>query len=159
MPWICSGIRRIMVVVAGALLLALPPIGADVVAAPVQVDADGISISGYDPVSYFREGGPLQGSSDYQRTHEGATFLFSSPENLALFDASPESYVPRYGGNCAFGVALGNLSPVDPLAYSIRDNKLYLMINQATQAMWRKREEKLIPKANSAWRKLSATEQ
>jgi YHS domain-containing protein len=65
---------------------------------PVNVDADGVAIKGYDPVAYFTMGGPVKGQKEFQQEWQGATWRFSSQEHLALFQANPEKYAPQYGG-------------------------------------------------------------
>ena len=45
------------------------------------------------------------GSSDYSSVYDGFTFYFKSSTNKELFDASPTSYAPQYGGFCSWGVS------------------------------------------------------
>ncbi len=66
-------------------------------------------LSGYDLVAYFslEEGADaVVGSEDYSTTYgdhgNEYTFYFSSSENLALFEADPESYLPQNGGFCSW---------------------------------------------------------
>ena len=128
------------------------------VAAAVQgrtfVDESGVAVAGYDPVSYFQAEGPLRGSASHEVEHDGALYRFANEENAAKFRAEPERYMPQYGGFCAYGMTFGSRSPVDPLAYRIHDDKLYIMINQGTTAMWQSRKKVAIPKADAAWRHL-----
>lgn len=119
------------------------------------VDDDGLALSGYDLVSYFQPGGPLVGSATHEVVWNETRFHFSTPENAALFSQNPEKYMPQYNGYCAFGLAVGNVSPIDPMAYSIADDRLFLMINQATLAMWQKNEPKLIKRADKFWQGLT----
>src|SRR4051794_32239293 len=69
----------------------------------------GTAIHGYDPVAYFAEGGPRKGRADLVVYRNGARWLFSSEENRNRFLESPETYLPAYGGYCAYGVAQGYL--------------------------------------------------
>lgn len=43
------------------------------------------AVDGYDVVSYFTEGKPTKGNQQFHTEYQGATWLFSSKENLALF--------------------------------------------------------------------------
>ena len=113
-----------------------------------------VAVAGYDPVSYFQAEGPLRGSASHEVEHDGALYRFANEENAAKFRAEPERYMPQYGGFCAYGMTFGSRSPVDPLAYRIHDDKLYIMINQGTTAMWQSRKKVAIPKADAAWRHL-----
>lgn len=83
---------------------------------------EGIGLVGYDPVSYFPEGGgaPQKGSIKIAVEHAGVTYRFASQEHLSAFKQSPEKYLPQYGGWCAWAVAeLGARVDVDPLSYHL----------------------------------------
>ena len=67
----------------------------------------GVAIRGTDPVAYFTENRPVEGSKKFTAIHYGAEFRFTSAENLAKFTANPEKYAPQYGGYCAWAVSLG----------------------------------------------------
>ena len=66
--------------------------------APVNVDANGNGIKGYDPVAYFTDGQPVQGKMEFQLEWRGAKWLFASREHLEMFRNAPEKYAPQYGG-------------------------------------------------------------
>ncbi len=65
---------------------------------PINVDAAGIALKGYDPVAYFTLGRPLKGQKEFHHEWANATWLFSDSEHLQLFRQDPEKYVPQYGG-------------------------------------------------------------
>jgi YHS domain-containing protein len=102
----------------------------------MSADANDVAISGYDTVSYFIDSKPLHGSSQYTATYKNAIYQFSSAENRDTFRANPEYYAPQYGGFCALGVALEKKLTVDPTAWKIVENKLYLNLNKAVQKKW-----------------------
>ena len=114
------------------------------VAAPLAVHAKdnvyqsffGSAISGTDPVAYFTEGRPVEGSSDFKHDWNGATWRFASAENRDLFAASPEKYAPQYGGYCAWAVSQGYTASTDPEAWKIVDGKLYLNYSKSVQETW-----------------------
>ncbi len=97
---------------------------------------DGLAVHGYDVVSYFTDGKPVEGSGEFTATHEGATYQFSSADNLEKFTADPAAYAPQYGGYCAFGTAMGRKFDGDPTAWRIVDDKLYLNLNKKVQERW-----------------------
>jgi YHS domain-containing protein len=66
--------------------------------APVNVDANGVALKGYDAVAYFTLGRPVKGKKEYQFEWENVKWLFSSSQHLALFQKNPERYAPQYGG-------------------------------------------------------------
>lgn len=115
------------------------------------IGSDGVAIRGYDPVAYFRDGGPRQGKAAFSLTHAGATWHFASAENKALFAADPETYMPAYGGYCAYGVAKGGLFKTEPDAWAIRGGRLYLNFDRSVQATWAKGADRFIATADRNW--------
>jgi YHS domain-containing protein len=111
----------------------------------------GNAIEGYDPVAYHTAGQPMEGSSDFEHEWEGATWRFVSAENRDLFAADPEKYAPAYGGYCAYGVSQGYKPDIDPEAWSIVDDQLYLNLNKKIQARWEKDIPGYIAKADEIW--------
>jgi YHS domain-containing protein len=117
----------------------------------VFVGDDGFAINGYDPVGYFDMSKPVEGSKSHQSEYMGATFLFASAENKALFDAAPADYAPQYGGYCAYAVSKGSTAKTEPDAWSIEDGKLYLNFNKTVRAIWRRDIPGNIERANANW--------
>ena len=111
-------------------LIAAPAWAAD----PVYSDWLGKAIKGYDPVAYFTEGKPVEGSSDFTAEFDGATWYFASAQNRDAFVADPDKYAPQYGGYCAYAVANGSTAKIDPEAWSVVDGKLYLNYSNPVQA-------------------------
>lgn len=102
----------------------------------MNANANDIAIKGYDTVSYFTKGMPVQGSAKYSATYKNAIYQFSSAKNRDMFKAAPAKYAPQYGGYCAMGVAMEKKFDTDPTAFYIEDNKLYLNLNKAIQKKW-----------------------
>ncbi|MEM9012657.1 MAG: YHS domain-containing (seleno)protein [Pseudomonadota bacterium] len=111
----------------------------------------GTAIDGTDPVAYFTEGRPVEGSSEFSHEWNGATWHFSSAENRDMFIAAPERYAPQYGGYCAWAVAQGYTASTDPDAWTIVDGKLYLNYNESIQARWEADIPRFITAANENW--------
>lgn len=112
---------------------------------------DGVAIRGADPVAYFTESAYVPGSEEFAYEWDGATWYFASAENQALFAENPELYAPEYGGFCAWAVSQGYTAPVDPTAWKIVDNKLYLNFNQSVQARWERDIPGNIAQADQNW--------
>ncbi|MGH7601213.1 MAG: YHS domain-containing (seleno)protein [bacterium] len=108
-------------------------------------------IKGYDPVAYFTTGKPIKGQKDFEHQWMGATFRFSSKENLGLFKKAPEKYAPQYGGYCAYAVSQGYTAPVDPQAWDIVSGKLYLNYSKSVQKKWREKRDEYIAAADKNW--------
>ena len=122
--------------------------------APVYSSFLGGAIQGYDPVAYFTEGRPVEGSRQFTYQWNGATWRFSSAANRDRFAQAPEKYAPQYGGYCAYGVANGYAVKIDPQAWSVVDGKLYLNYSPAVQADWKKDVPGYIRRADAHWPKV-----
>ena len=117
----------------------------------VNVDAKGVALRGYDPVSYQTGAKPVLGTQSFTATHDGATYQFASASNRDAFRANPARYAPAYGGFCAMGVAMGRKLDGDPTLYRVVDNKLFLNVNQAVQARWVQDIPGNVLKAQAEW--------
>lgn len=97
------------------------------------LDSEQVALSGYDPVSYFPEGGsdPSPGQPSLSASHEGRVYRFESEENRARFLADPGRYEPEYGGWCAYAVAHGYKYEVDPESFLVVDGRLLLFYRGA----------------------------
>ena len=118
--------------------------------------AEGLAIRGYDPVAYFREGGPRQGKPEFSVRHGGATWRFASAEHKALFEADPERYLPAYGGFCAYGTSRGYLVKIEPEAWSIVDGRLYLNYDLGVRETWARDTAKYLDRSEKNWPRLTA---
>ena len=105
-------------------------------ASAVNIAENDVAIHGYDPVAYFTQHKAGEGVAKYTATYEGAIYRFSSAKNRDMFKANAAKYAPQFGGYCAMGVALNKKLDVDPDAFYIEDDKLYLNLNKAVQKKW-----------------------
>lgn len=110
-----------------------------------------VAIKGYDPVAYFTDGKPVEGSDSYSTQWQGATWHFASAEHRDLFKKNPDRYAPQYGGHCAYAVAQGNLVKIDPQAWTIVDDKLYLNYSASVQKKWQADRGAFINQADQQW--------
>ncbi len=118
-----------------ATALVVGGVGA-AVAGEEYLGANGLAVSGYDPVAYFTQGQPVEGDAAFSATHNGATFHFSSAENLSLFQADPAKYAPAFDGHCAYGAAVNAKVPGDPQHWKIVDGVLYLNVSSQAQKLF-----------------------
>jgi len=116
---------------------------------------DGLAIRGYDPVAYFRDGGPRLGKLEFSVWHGGAVWRFASAAHKALFEADPERYLPAYGGFCAYGTSRGYLVKIEPEAWSIVDGRLYLNYDLDVRKTWLGRTKTYIARADGNWPRLT----
>lgn len=115
---------------------------------------NGIAVQGFDVVGYFESNKPVQGNSEINAEYNKAVYFFSSENNKALFLKNPANYAPQFGGYCAYGVSEDHLSPTDPQAFTIVNDKLYLNYNLKVKQLWSKDREERIVKANQNWETL-----
>jgi hypothetical protein len=140
--------------IAAFLVLLVLPGAAAAQKAPVYSSFLGGAIQGYDPVAYFTEGRPVEGSRQFTHQWKGATWRFASAANRDRFAQAPDRYAPQYGGYCAYGVANGYAVKIDPQAWSVVDGKLYLNYSPAVQADWKKDVPGYIRRADAQWPKV-----
>jgi YHS domain-containing protein len=109
------------------------------------------AIKGYDPVAYFIDGRAMEGSKEFKYDWKGASWFFSSEENLNTFRVNPGSYAPQYGGYCAYAVSQGYTYRTNPEAWKIVDGKLYLNYSQNIRKKWEANQKEFIKLANENW--------
>lgn len=92
----------------------------------------GLGLKGYDPVSYFPEGGgqPLVGQMSFRLEYMGVTYQFANAANLDLFTMNPDKYEPTYGGWCAYAMASGSKVDINPMLYTINGHRLHFFVSR-----------------------------
>lgn len=119
----------------------------------VALDTDARSLlRGADVVAYFTENAYRQGSPEFKSQYQGVDFRFASAANKALFDQSPERYLPQYGGYCANGIVYGIPWGGDADAWAMVDGKLYIFGGQASKDAFLLKEKDNIALADRYWR-------
>jgi len=118
---------------------------------PPIYSASGLALGGYDPVSYFSEGGPVRGKEAYQLMWMGTTWRFSTATNRERFERMPQKYAPAYGGYCAYAASEGYVAPTDPEAFTIHEGRLFLNASRAVRTIWTKSAAARIETADKAW--------
>jgi len=114
-------------------------------------EKEGVAIKGYDPVAYFTHNKAAKGSPAYKTEYGGSVFHFVSQANRDTFAADPAKYAPQYNGFCAFGTAGGYKAAIDPAAFTIVNNKLYLNYNQDVRKKWSADIPGFVAKADKNW--------
>ena len=145
----------------GACLLLCVSTAAAAGDRPIFTHKD-LAIRGYDPVAYFsldQDAPAVPGDPEITATYMGSTWRFASQANREAFEADPARYAPQYGGYCAFAVSHGFTKPVDPDAWHIKDDKLYLNLSKRVKRKWLKDRDAAIARADGHWpRVLTACE-
>ena len=118
---------------------------------------NGVAAQGFDVVSFF-DGSPKKGNSSYTAEYGGGEYQFSSEENKAKFETSPEMFAPQYGGFCAIAMSEDKEVDPNPKSWEIRDKKLYFFTRMLfgiidAKRQWVKKPEELRDLADTAWSK------
>jgi hypothetical protein len=153
-PTIQSPSRRSFLtsIAAGSAVLALGSTVALAQKAPIeQSRIQGVGAGGYDLVAYQTQNAAVPGSPTITHVHNGVTWRFATAENLATFKATPDKYLPQYGGYCAWAVASNYTAPSDPEAFSVVDGKLYLNYSKSVRFLWARDPKGNIEKGNINW--------
>ncbi len=137
-----------LAVLAGAVL-AFP--GNALALDPINASLFGVAIEGTDPVAYFTEGRPVEGSKAHSLEYMGATWRFATAANKSAFEADPTKYAPQYGGYCAWAVSQGYTAGIDPDAWTIVEGKLYLNYSESVMETWLEDRDALIDRADANW--------
>ena len=120
-----------------------------------------IGLVGYDPVSYFPEGGgqPAKGLISISAEHAGVTYRFATEEHQAAFLDNPEKYLPAFGGWCTWAMGeLGKRVDVDPESYVVKNGRLLVFYRDPaleTRALFLENADVLLEKADANWAVLS----
>ena len=126
-----------------------------------NLNKSGLSIKGYDPVSYHL-GKPQKGLKSLSYNYNGALYLFSAQENRSLFIKNPSNYEPAFGGWCAWAMLKGDKVDIHPKRYKIISGKTYLFYDGLfgnTLKKWNRlaiqeSEPELIKRADEHWQRL-----
>jgi YHS domain-containing protein len=114
-------------------------------------NGEGVALRGYDPVALALGLGITDGHAKLTYVHDGVAYYFASEASMNAFAANPGTYMPQYGGYCAFGVALGKKLDGSPRFADIVDGKLYLFLNAAVFEAYQKDREGTLAKAARNW--------
>lgn len=119
-----------------------------------------VGLKGYDPVSYFPEGGnqPKEGMQNLKLDYMGVIYLFASAQNLDLFVQNPDKYEPTYGGWCAYAMASGSKVDIQPRIYTINGNRLHFFVSRRAKQNFDANVVNYESRADNFWKQISGEE-
>ena len=129
------------------LLFASPTLAADPISTSWRND---VAVNGWDIISFW-QGDPIKGDKDFEHVFMGAEWRFASEANRDLFAINPESFLPEFGGYCAWAVAHDKLARGNPEHWTLVDGKLYFNFNDRTDRLWAENRSAWIAKAERYW--------
>jgi YHS domain-containing protein len=119
-----------------------------------KVHLNNVILKGYDPVAYFKQGKAVPGDPTIKSEYKGATYLFASQADKADFDKDPARYEPQYGGFCANSMAHGMRKDINPAAFRVYKDKLYVCSSQRALNEFSTNIDANIQKGDQNWLKI-----
>ena len=117
----------------------------------INVDEEGRALRGYDPVSYFADGEPVEGRQEFSFEWNDAEYYFATAENRDKFMDNPGKYAPANGGYCTFGVVLAKKFDGDPKIWSVHKDRLHVFLNQEVQEKFLQDESGNLSRVAENW--------
>lgn len=121
---------------------------------------NGVGLKGYDPVSYFPEGGnaPIVGLSQFRLDYMGVMYFFANSKNLELFTKAADKYEPTYGGYCAYAMASGSKVDIDPKIYTFSGNRIHFFVSSRAKRNFDADVKGYEGRADMFWKQISGEE-
>ena len=101
------------------------------------------AIDGLDPVLLVH-GKEVPGKSALSAVHRGFTYLFSTAENKAAFERTPDKYAIQLGGLCA---RMGKVTGGNPSDVLVHDGKIYIFGSDECHKRFQAAPAKYLPPA------------
>jgi YHS domain-containing protein len=111
----------------------------------------GVAIEGFDPVAYFVDGNPVQGTAEFEASLWGAVWRFRNEGNRASFLAHPEIYGPQFGGYDPADIARGVTVAGNPRFFVISAQRLYLFSREDNRDAFAADPERFLFEVNKRW--------
>jgi YHS domain-containing protein len=140
-------------------LAAMPLLGTDAWAQSPPASAPRLALRGYDPVAYFTDAKPVEGSANYEMLWDGQRYRFASAQHRDLFKASPDKYAPQFGGSCAMNMSAGQRRESDPHNWVISNGNLYVFAGVSGKEAFSKDVAANNAKAMSNWKTMKSATQ
>jgi YHS domain-containing protein len=117
----------------------------------------GLAVGGYDPVAFFTEGKPLEGSAEFEFRYGGAVWRFCNIGNRDAFAARPDVYMPRFGGYDPTSVAGGVATAGNPNVWLIAGQRLFLFYNRDRLEQFVADPDGVLAEAERKWPTVTST--
>jgi YHS domain-containing protein len=121
---------------------------------PIITNDKRVALKGYDPVAYFTDNKPDQGSKEFASEYDDTIYWFKNSAHRDEFASNPDKYAPQYEGYCAIALSRGKKVEADPLAWSIKNGKLFVFFGAPGVPIFKKESASIIKKSKNNWPKL-----
>ena len=118
-----------------------------------------LALKGYDPVAYFTDGKPTEGTTTYELTFDGQRYRFANARHRELFKTNPDKYAPQFGGLCAMNLSRGVRRESDPHLWVISNGNLYVFAGETGQQNFAKDAEATAARAAAQFKTLKTATQ
>ncbi len=139
---------------AGVLLIQSADAPRSIAATTERIVVDwhsGLAIDGYDPVAFFTDGKPMQGSADFEYRYLGAIWRFCNVGNRAAFVANPKVYMPQFGGYDPIGIIGGVAVAGNPNVWIIAGEQLFLFYDRDRRERFAAAPDRMLAQAERRW--------
>jgi YHS domain-containing protein len=143
--------RTILQGMALSAVLAMPAL------APALAQERPLVLKGYDPVAYFTDGKPVQGTAEYEVVFDGQRYRFASAKHRDLFKGNPDKYAPQFSGLCAMNLSRGVKRESDPHNWVISNGNLYVFASESGQQNFTKDPSTFTARASTNWKSIKAS--
>ena len=116
-----------------------------------NVDKGNVAMDGHDVTAFFTQNKPVKGSSKFASELNGVTYYFASAQAKQLFDATPNQYIPKFGGYCAVAASFNKVEAVQIDLFDVYEGNLYFNRNAKAQKIWNKDKKAVQVRANKLW--------
>ena len=115
------------------------------------INGAGVALRGDDAVALATGLKVVPGRAKFTVERDGVAYYFSSGKTMAKFKADPQRYMPKFGGFCAFGVAVGKKLDASNRYADIVNGKLYVFLNAVAFQKYQEDKAGTLAKAEKNW--------
>tara|TARA_R110000868_G_scaffold104557_9_gene287985 strand:- start:7755 stop:8240 length:486 start_codon:yes stop_codon:yes gene_type:complete len=117
----------------------------------ITLTGNALGMHGFDPVSVIDTDAPQIGNAVYTAAHDGVDYYFATRAAQQMFKSDPASFLPQFGGFCAYGVFVGKKLDGDVRFADVVDGKLYLFVNAAIFEKYLANRDEVLRGAADKW--------
>ena len=114
-------------------------------------DTAGVALHGYDPDAYVVDRKAVPGSPEFGVVWQGMPYRFATAAHRAMFIAEPARFMPEFGGFCALAAAYDDKATIEPQAFDIVGDRLYVLHSMRALEAWRRDIPGNIARAQKNW--------